>query len=299
MLQQQLARVAQVSSGPREFGALQVRERVITATGLAISIDNISTVSTWHNRSNGWILTLLLMIAALGAALGSGGPAQLMLLIPPMLLAALTIYLWLKRNRYRLIIATNDGAKFHFSGPDLHLLDEVRDFITRKIDQKDPRLTLNANFEKGSIENLNVDKLYADVVASGTNVNVASRSPGARVGSSEASYSAHNSPGAQVGTGNTSRGSRVAATVTQTIARVDYSSVLPEIERWQRSAAGSQGWEHVAERLSRLEVLLKEGTPTVEQKQSARALAVDLSQVLQGYPAAVQLFQSVIRLIGL
>ncbi|MEQ1711465.1 MAG: hypothetical protein ABL908_08680, partial [Hyphomicrobium sp.] len=96
-------------------------------------------------------------------------------------------------------------------------------------------------------------------------------------------------------TGNVSRG----ATNTATIQNIDYTSVLPEIERWRQSAAGSQGWEQVAERLATLEKLLAAGTPTRDQKSNARTLATDLSQILQGYPAAVQLFQTVVRMIGL
>jgi len=306
MLQGQLSQFARMASAPREFGALQVRERVITTTGLAIGIENISTVSTFEDTNASWIVLALLALGALVAAVAAP-PA----LVAALLLGWLAYRGWRKRNSYRLVISTNDGARFHFIGKDPRLVSEVREFITRKMDQRDPRLTLNVNLEKGTIENLNVGQLYADTVVAGDNNQVASNSPGAKVGTADTTqtthttthtanhYTATNSPGAQVGAGNQSWGATVAAPVTQTITRIDYSPVLPQIEYWQRSAAATQGWEHVAERLARLEALLKDGTPAPEQKQVARSLAAELSHILQGYPAAVQLFQGVLRLIGM
>lgn len=290
MVQNQLAQFAQMAAAPKTFGALEVRERVITTAGLTIIIDNIATVASVENKSGAWIA--LLIFTLLAAVAGIAAPPVLVIAA---LLAIATFFLWRKRNAFSLVISTNDGSKTHFSGADPKVIDEVRDFITRKIDQKDTKLTLVANFEKGIIENLHVGQLNAGAVVSGNNNQVAANSPGARVGSPDTHNHATNSPGAQVGTGNVSRGS----TTTATIQVVDYSSVLPEIERWRQSAAGSQGWEHVAERLATLENLLASGTPTRDQKSNARTLATDLSQILQGYPAAVQLFQTVVRMIGL
>lgn len=298
MVQSSVAQLANLANAPKEFGALQVRERVITARGLAISIDNVSTVASLEDTNAWWVLlAVLTLLFAIGGVMN---PLALLLALGT---GAMAFTAWRRRNSYRLVIATNDGSKFHFIGKDLKIIDEVREFITRKIDQNDPRLTLVANFEKGVIENVHVDQLNAGAVVSGSHNQVAANSPGARVVGQESHTTtnttthnqATNSPGAQVGTGNISRG----ATTVATTQIIDYSSVLPEIERWRQSAAGSQGWEHVAERLATLEGLLAAGTPTREQKTSARSIATDLSQILQGYPAAVQLFQSVIRMIGL
>lgn len=296
MAQNQLSQFAQLAAAPKTFGALEVRERVITTEGLAISIDNVATVSTVEYTNSSWVLVMLLALGSLGS---SGGNASNPLLLIAAALGVTALVMFFFRKKLRLIIGTSDGSRIHFKGPNPKLLHEVREFITRKIDQKDTRLTLVANFEKGIIENLHVDQLSAGAVVQGNNNQVAAHSPGARVGSHDThtttTHHATNSPGAQVGAGNVSRGS----TTTATIQVIDYASVLPEIERWRQSAAGSPGWEHVAERLATLESLLAAGTPTRDQKSSARSIATDLSQMLQGYPAAVQLFQAVIRMIGL
>jgi len=211
-------------------------------------------------------------------------------------------------QRLYLCVSCNDGSKAYFTGHD-EFLQRARLLLTEKINAIEANTSYTVNFANGTIENLNlgtVESFKADTVVSGNNTHVAANSPGARVASPETPrnthatthtathYTASNSPGAQVGRGNVVQGSTVTAAVTLT----DYSAVLPEIERWRASAAGSPGWEHVAERLARLEALLNDGTPTAEQKQAARGLAIDLSQILQGYPAAVQLFQGVLRLIG-
>ncbi|MEQ1711862.1 MAG: DUF6232 family protein, partial [Hyphomicrobium sp.] len=235
MVQNQLAQFAQMAAAPKSFGALEVRERVITTTGLAIAIDNVATVSTVETTNWTWMFVLLLAIPAAAAGAAFSAAAMLVSLVP----TAFAIMLWLKRKKLRLVIGTSDGSRIHFKGPNPKLLHEVREFITRKIDQKDTKLTLVANFEKGIIENLHVDQLNAGAVVSGNNNQVAANSPGARVGSHDSHNTtqnhATNSPGAQVGTGNVSRG----ATNTATIQNIDYTSVLPEIERWRQSAAGS------------------------------------------------------------
>lgn len=245
MAQNQLSTFAALASEPKSFGSLQVRERVITTEGLAISIDNVATVSTVEYTSSTWMIFLFLALASLAPLAASNGNASNPFVLLAAALGLAALYKFFFRKKLRLIIGTSDGSRIHFKGPDPKLLHEVREFITRKIDQKDTKLTLVANFEKGIIENLHVDQMNAGAVVSGNNNQVAANSPGARVGSHDTHTTtnttthnqATNSPGAQVGTGNVSRG----ATTVATMQIIDYSSVLPEIERWRQSAAGSQG----------------------------------------------------------
>lgn len=278
--------------GTREFGQLNIRERVLDMGGRTVTVANISTISLGKVGKSKARLVLWALAAA-GAVAGgvflSIGDFSGVLML---LLAA--VFAWLAfRNKdvLTLAIGTNDGARTLFSSTDEAYLLEIMRFLTEKlntgdlrartfiIDQSKQEITIG-KVVAGSDHSVN-----AENIVSGSHNQVAANSPGARFGRSETTYSAVNSPKAQMGTGNVS-------------SRIDYSSVLPGVEQWQRQAAQSAGWEHVAERLSELEVLLKSGTPNPDGRGKVRSLVADLSSMLQAYPAAVQLFQSVVRLAG-
>lgn len=76
-------------------------------------------------------------------------------------------------------------------------------------------------------------------------------------------------------------------------AFVDFSSVLPAIVEMHRFYARQPGAVHLEQRLSELELLMRAGTPTASQKARLKELSVDMSQILQAYPQAVQLFDHV------
>jgi hypothetical protein len=278
--------------GTRTFGQLDIRERVLDTGERTIAVANISTVSLAKlDKSRArivfWILTALFAVA--GMILISGGDLTG---VPALALAAIFAWLALRsRDIITLAIGTNDGARTLFSSADGPYLAEVKRFLTDKINTGD--LRAGTFIIDQSKQDINIGKFVAgndqsvnaDTVVSGSHNQVAANSPGARFGNSETTYSAVNSPKAQVGPGNTA-------------SHINYASVLPSVEQWQRQAAQSPGWEHVAERLSELEALLKSGTPSADSRGKVRSLATDLSSMLQAYPAAVQLFKSVAHLAG-
>ena len=278
--------------GTRTFGQLKIRERVLDTGERTISVANISTVSLakLDKKRARIVLWVLAALCALGGIVSlAGNPAWAL-----MLLALGGLFGWLAfraKDIITLAIGTGDGARTLFASTDEALLAEVKSFLTDKINTGDLRAATFV-FDQSKQE-ISIGKMVtgddrsvtADSIVTGSHNQVATHSAGAQFGNSETRYSAVNSPTAQVGPGNK-------------ISRVDYSSVLPNVEEWRRQAAQSPGWEHVAERLGELENLLKSGTPNPEGKGKVRSLVADLSGILQAYPAAVQLFQSIARLAG-
>ena len=69
--------------------------------------------------------------------------------------------------------------------------------------------------------------------------------------------------------------------VTTADAFVDYSPVLSAIVEMHRFYARQANTQHLEQRLSELELLMRAGTPTVTQKARLRELSTDMSQILQ------------------
>jgi hypothetical protein len=76
-------------------------------------------------------------------------------------------------------------------------------------------------------------------------------------------------------------------------AFVDYTPVLSAIVEMHRFYARQPGTQHLEQRLSELELLMRAGTPTAAQKARLRELSGDMSQILQAYPQAVELFDHI------
>jgi hypothetical protein len=79
---------------------------------------------------------------------------------------------------------------------------------------------------------------------------------------------------------------------------VDYASVLPSIVEMHRFYARQPGTQHLEQRLSELELLMRAGTPTAAQKTRLRELSGDMSQILAAYPQAVELFDHIGGLVA-
>lgn len=290
---QSMLSAADSVGGTRTFGQLDIRERVLDTGERTIAVANISTVSLakLDKKRTRIVLWILAAICALTGLLWLVGGDVLSSVVA---LALAGLFGWLAyraKDIITLALGTNDGTRTLFASTDEALLAEVKRFLTEKINTGDLRAATFV-FDQSKQE-ISIGKMVtgddrsvtADSVVTGSHNQVATHSPGASFGSAETRYSAVNSPNAQVGPGNK-------------VSRVDYSGVLPNVEEWHRQAAQSPGWEHVAERLGELETLLKSGTPNAEGKGKVRSLVADLSGILQAYPAAVQLFQSIARLAG-
>ena len=279
--------------GTRTFGQLNIRERVLDTGERTIAVANISTVSLAkldkkRARIVLWILAAISAVAGLLSLFGGDVPSSVVAL------AFAGLFGWLAyraKDIITLAIGTGDGARTLFTSTDEAYLAEVKRFLTDKINTGDLRAATfvfdqsNQEISIGKVVTGDDHSVTADSIVTGSHNQVATHSAGAQFGNADTRYSAVNSPKAQVGPGNRA-------------SHVDYSSVLPNVEEWRRQAAQSPGWEHVAERLGELETLLKSGTPHAEGKGKVRSLVADLSGILQAYPAAVQLFQSIARLAG-
>lgn len=289
---QSLLSTADSVGGTRTFGRLNIRERVLDTGERTIAVANISTVSLakLDKKRARIVFGILAALCAIGGVVSLSGDVAWAL----MLLALAGLFGWLayrSRDIITLSLGTNDGAQTLFSSTDEAFLAEVKRFLTDKINTGDLRAATfvfdqsKQEISIGKVVTGDDRSVNAESVVTGSHNQVATKSAGAQFGHSETRYSAVNSPNAQVGTGNT-------------VVRIDYSSVLPSVEEWRRQAAQSPGWEHVAERLGELETLMKSGTPSAEGKGRVRSLIADLTGILQAYPAAVQLFQSIARLAG-
>lgn len=233
-----------------------------------------------------------------------------------LLLAAIAfvfVFFLLPHKKHYLLITTNDGVLSRFPGRKAELLHEVRDVLTEKINTGNENISLHANFEKGSIENLNV--AHADSVNQTTNVsgsghtvatngatavsghaNTVQTANGAngRVGTTETINNVTRSPGAQLGNGHSQNG----ASHSNTERYVDFSQFLPSIVEMHRFYARQPNAEHLEQRLHELELLMRAGATGGHQKSRIRELAGEVGQILQAYPAAVQIFQHIASLVS-
>lgn len=317
-------------SGRREFGAINVYERVLDTDGRTINIDNIATVSvgTIKRRALRWLFWIAAGLTALSVLLDAfaffnlassiglsyASSALVMLLVKAAAVAGLIFVGSLLYDIQVLIIGASDGSRTVFRSRNLGYLEEVKSFLTRKINEQDLSAKLAADF-KHAVSRPITQNFYGGthvsnqggVVAMGDDNRIAVNSAGAmvgdglarvegtghRIGTRDTSYALESASGVQIGLGN------IAAGNTTTTARIDFSSVLPQIGELHRFYAQQPGSEHIAERLADLEHLMQSGAATREHKSQIRALAEDLGRFLQAYPAMVQLFGHIGRLVGL
>ncbi len=73
----------------------------------------------------------------------------------------------------------------------------------------------------------------------------------------------------------------------------DYSAVLSQVTELNRFYVQTPDTQHIEERLSEMEVLMRSGTPNEEGRERIRVLSGELSTILQVYPTMVQLFDNI------
>lgn len=155
---------------------------------------------------------------------------------------------------------------------------------------------------------MNAGSLDVGALVQGDNNQVAANSPGAEIGTTKTTnttntttthntsntntFSAENSPGAVVGTGN------VAVANTTRVTTIDYGDHMRIIGDWRQFYAQQPETRHIEQRLSELERLMRAGTPDEPSRRRLRDVVLDLSAILQGYPAMVQVFRDIARLAG-
>jgi len=158
-------------------------------------------------------------------------------------------------------------------------MKKVKSAIDERINHPESTSQFTVNFNKGSIEQMSVDNMGG--VSNMSAETVVSDSPGANV----ASHSA----GAQVGIGNT---------MEVNTSYINYETYLPHVEKIREAVPDRRPDLNIEHQLDELIDLMKQGSPTKEDKSRVEQLALNLAHVLQAYPPMVRLFSDIAGMVG-
>jgi hypothetical protein len=307
-------RITESAAATKTFTTLRVERRCLTTHTRSIQIANISTVSVGTHvsakpRGLYWLLVILCASIALGSlrpdlTFGPLAPNGATVVFGILMAAFAVLALRPDDKTHYLLISSNDGVLSRFTARDRALLDEVRNILTDKINRADDSMVFSVNFEKGQIDNVPGGGPPLSQHA----VNGSGHAPpfgGAQTGP-ERHAAQHASPRPRPGASDTpmtgGRSPRPQSSLTTALngvhapaaeSFVDYASVLPAIVEMHRFYARQPGTQHLEQRLSELELLMRAGTPTSAQKTRLRELSGDMSQILAAYPQAVELFEHI------
>lgn len=319
-------RIPESSAATKTFDALRIEGRVLTTPSRTIPIANIATVSVGTHVTPKptllyWGLTALFLVMTFGSmrpdlSFGPLAPTGATVLLSFITLVFAALALKRQDRTPYLLISSNDGVLSRFTAPDSAILNEVRGILTEKINRGDDTIAFSINFESGQIESLaggkaslppqrgqnGVAHAQAAVAAPSERISpqhdvprtrppTASDAPrGAprQIRTQPALPSPSNGASPVNGASPHNGGGSPAAG-----AFVDYSTVLSAIVEMHRFYARQANTQHLEQRLSELELLMRAGTPTATQKARLRELSNDMSQILQAYPQAVELFDHI------
>lgn len=319
-------RIRESAAATKTFGSLRIDRRVLTTPTRTIAIANIATVSTGTHVAHRptaiyWLLTLLFVLMALGSmrpdfTWGPLAPNGGTVLLGFLAVVFAGLALRPDDKTHYLLISSTDGVLSRFSAPDRTILEEVRTILTDKINRGDEAMTFNVNFDRGHIENLGGAGQQAALPSpdhapqhpgpsSGrpTNMGAPDRGP------TTAGGRPRQNPAENVPPSRQHPPQRVQPTLSGAMngaaspnptpgeSFVDYSGVLPAIVEMHRFYARQSGTQHLEQRLSELELLMRAGTPTISQKTRLRELSGEMSQILGAYPQAVELFDHINSLV--
>lgn len=308
-------RITESAAATRTFGSLRIERRVLVTPTRTIPIANIASITvgphvTPKPRQFYWLAAALFAVMTFGSmrpdlSWGPFAPTGATVILAIIVLVFAALALWPDDKTYYLLLASNDGTLSRFKSADRALLDEVRNLLTDKINRADDSMVFTINFEKGEIDNLAIGALPSGQLLNGAGhgmgpsggaavqserqASVSSVRPRA-TGGLDVSHLSHGparQPRTQMGGTSAPTGDSSADTF------VDYSSVLPAIVEMHRFYARQPGAQHLEQKLSELELLMRAGTPTPAQKTRLRELAADMSQILAPYPQAVELFDHI------
>jgi hypothetical protein len=314
-------RIRESAAATKTFGSLRIDRRVLATPTRTIAIANIATVSTGTHVAHRptaiyWLVTLLFVLMALGSMrpdftwgplTPTGGTVVLGFLA--VVFAALALRP--DDKTHYLLISSTDGVLSRFTAPDRSILEEVRTILTDKINRADESMTFNVSFDRGHIENLQTASAQPAAIAapssdhSPQNAGPPSRpmnaNPSAERGPPTAGGRPRQNPAEHTGPPRPSRpqptlsvpanGASAPAAAPENF--IDYTGVLPAIVEMHRFYARQTGTQHLEQRLSEMELLMRAGTPTVSQKTRLRELSSEMSQILGAYPQAVELFDHI------
>jgi hypothetical protein len=322
-------RIRESAAATKTFGSLRIDRRVLSTQTRTIAIANIATVSTGTHVAHRpttiyWLLTLLFVLMALGSTRpdftwGPLTPTGGTVVLGFLAVVFAGLALRPDDKTHYLLISSTDGVLSRFTAPDRSVLEEVRTILTEKINRNDESVTFSVNFERGHIENLapsggngHPAALPAPAADHGSSHQGQPARSGAMNTTSDRSASAAG-PRSRANPAETtappSRQQRVQPSLTSGMngaaaaphsapeSFIDYSGVLPAIVEMHRFYARQTGTQHLEQRLSELELLMRAGTPTTSQKTRLHELSGEMSQILGAYPQAVELFDHISSLV--
>lgn len=318
-------RIRESAAATKTFGSLRIDRRVLTTPTRTIAIANIATVSTGTHVAHRptaiyWLLTLLFVLMALGSmrpdfTWGPLAPNGGTVLLGFLAVVFAGLALRPDDKTHYLLISSTDGVLSRFSAPDRTILEEVRTILTDKINRGDEAMTFNVNFDRGHIENLGGASQQAALPSpdhapqhpgsSGrpTNMGAPDRGPTTAGGRPRQNPAENVPPSRQhppqrvQPTLSGAMNGAASPNPTPSESFVDYSGMLPAIVEMHRFYARQSGTQHLEQRLSELELLMRAGTPTISQKTRLRELSGEMSQILGAYPQAVELFDHINSLV--
>jgi hypothetical protein len=304
------------AAATRTFGTLRVDQRVLMTPSRTIPIASISAINIGAHaipkpRGVYWLFMALFAAMTWGSmrpdfSLGAPVPTAFSFILAIIMLVFVFLALRRDDNTDYLLVSSNDGVLSRFTAADSGFLDEVFAILTDKINRGDEQSAFNINFDTCQIETLSGGTSHAEAMPRPNGPAWPANSGGAPA------PTAHNyvapatsngrgngqlpSPGAkpsQRRPGPPMNGSNGGAAG----AFVDYAAVLPAIVEMHRFYGRQPGTQHLEQRLSELEMLMRAGTPTPSQKERVRELTGEMSSILQAYPQAVDLFQHIGSLV--
>ncbi|CAA2138646.1 hypothetical protein HYPP_01062 [Hyphomicrobium sp. ghe19] len=326
--------IRESAAATKTFASLRVDHRVLSTPTRTIAISNISTISvgthvTARPTALFWLLAALFLLMTLGSmrpdvSWGPLTPTGATVVLGFIALAFAGLAVRPEDKTHYLLISSNDGILSRFSAPDRSILEEVRSILTEKINRNDESMTFSVNFERGQIENLG--PAHSGGHAPGQQ-HVTTGGRPAQPGNSGAAPDRNSQPAAQRPRPGPAQGpaeisgpaprpqqqpqaqpqrgqpalspalNGAAAPSQSADAFIDYTGVLPAIVEMHRFYARQAGTQHLEQRLSELELLMRAGTPTSAQKVRLRELSGEMSQILGAYPQAVELFDHIDGLV--
>ena len=293
------------AAGTQTSPVLHVGRRVLTTPSRTIAIANISTVSVGthvehHPRALLAIAAVIFAAMAFGAtqvglvAVGQWNPVSGALGVVSVGLAAYALKP--QDKAHYLLISSADGAMTQFKGRDRAMLDDVRRLIADKIDKGDETAVFDVNFETGDIGK------EAGFMPRGEVQSEAGATPNSSTaGRLRNAIMTHARTGAIDGGGGAGRGAEAqaqwmpqnGASPGPSDVYVDFNALLPAVVEMHRFYARQPNAEHVEQRLSELELLMRAGAQTQAQKARVQTLTLDLAHILKAYEPAVKILHQI------
>jgi hypothetical protein len=320
-------KIKESAAATKTFAALRIDRRVLSTPTRTVAIANIATVSTGTHVVHRptavyWLFALLFLLMTFASmrpdfTWGPLEPTGGSLILGFLTIVFAGIALRPDDKTHYLLISSADGVLSRFTAPDRSILDEVRAILADKINRNDEAMTFDVNFELGRIENFSGSP-DAGMSSSGSGAEhgpqprqIAQQPRGANGGAplerpAQPSAPRQRMNGADNGVSTRGRGAQPTlapkANGGPSLATahapapenfIDYTGVLPAVVEMHRFYARQTGTQHLEQRLSELELLMRAGTPTGTQKARLRELSTEMSQILGAYPQAVELFDHI------